>query len=698
MRFRKIKFNNYRCFLNGELEFSESGDKNINLILGNNGAGKTEVLFAFWWLLYGFNFRQLKNKEATPYALNFSLYKAIQDGEIDNATCYVEAELEDNETIYIVKRTAKYTKTATTIAVTETQSVRYYKDNYELSLPIRDEAEVNKILTRIIPKPILNGIVFDGERMKQLSSLDDNSVKAIAGVINDITNVELLEQCHLTFELVQKAINKKARTIAKQKGNVSLNAIIAEIDQLQAEVNKSRSEKQELTEKIADLKLQARELSLLLDDIKEARLLEKQRKESRSELEQEEDRKANAIHSFTTSIADGYLACCEQLFADVEQLLVEYDVPADLTVPAAKNILARPRCICGRPWTEDMIEEIKSLIRKLPPDNINSAMGEKVHQLRVSSADKRKAVKNDFDSLNGSNEKIKQLKDRIASLSIQITKSGSEAAEEIETRYQKIQDELIRVSAKVQNIDSRLPALEGKKKLKATLSQGEEDAVKIEKESAFVEKCLIALEKIKAVNRVTALKQINMRLQQAYKMLSDDYDLGRRIYIVQYDQVKMFQLITYFENQYRDTFQNMKKRGTVASLKAMGQSDEEIQETAILSCAQPNSTGQSKMNTLAFVKAILDFANEPQSGGIFETTKAYPLLIDAPFGDIFDKNLEKSALSLHAFAHQIILMLAKDSYRDVEKYVGPYVSSVHVFEKEPNEDHSNIRTSSMEEI
>ena len=48
--------------------------------------------------------------------------------------------------------------------------------------------------------------------MKQLSSLDDSSVKAIAGVINDITNVELVEQCHLTFEQVQKAINKKARS------------------------------------------------------------------------------------------------------------------------------------------------------------------------------------------------------------------------------------------------------------------------------------------------------------------------------------------------------------------------------------------------------------------------------------------------------------------------------------------------------
>ncbi len=702
MRFKKIKFDNYRCFLNGEIEFCEKDGKSINLILGNNGAGKTEVLFAFWWLLYGFNFKQLKNKETTPYALNFSLYKSIQDGDRNEARCSVEAEIEDGETTYIVNRTAKYEKKLTTIAVTESQSVRYYKANFELSLPVCDETEVNKILTRIIPKPILNGIVFDGERMKQLSSLDDSSVKAIAGVINDITNVELLEQCHLTFEQIQKVINKKAKQIAKQKGNVSLDALIGEIDDLQTKVNKARSDRQDCIEKVADLKLQSRELSLRLDDIKETRFLEKQRRETRTELEQEEGRKSDAIHSFTTSIADGYLASCEQLFSDVEQLLVEYDVPADLTVPAAKNILARPKCICGNAWTEEMIAELNSLTRKLPPDNVNSAMGEKVHQLRVASGDKRKAVKNDFDSLNESNEKIKQLKDRIVSLSTQITKSGSEAAEEIETRYQILQDEIIRLSATIQNIEAGLPAmdkeLEGKKKLKTALSQGEEDTVTVEKESAFVEKCLIALEKIKGANRNTALKQINKRLQEAYKMLSDDYDLGRRIYIVQYDQVSMFQIITYFENQYQDTMRNMQKKGTTSSLKAMGQSDEEIQETAILSCAQPNSTGQSKMNTLAFVKAILDFANEPQSGGIFEMTKAYPLLIDAPFGDIFDKNLEKSAISLHAFTHQIILMLAKDSYRDVEDYVGPFVSSVHIFEKEPNKDHSNIIVSSMEEI
>lgn len=702
MRFKKIKFENYRCFLDGELEFAEDKDHNINLILGNNGAGKTEVLFAFWWLLYGFDFKKLKNKEATPYALNQSMHRSLEEEDINAAVCSVESEIEDNGTIYVINRTAKYERTGSKINVTETQFVRYYKDNYELSLPIRDEAEVNKILTRIIPKPILNGVVFDGERMKQLSSVDDNSVKAIAGVINDITNVELLEQCRLTFEQVQKTISKKAKQIAKQKGNVSLDSLISEIDAHQAKVIKAKGDRQEAVERIATLKLEDRELSMQLDDIKEARFLEKQRREARTELSQEEDKKNSAIHSFTTSIADGYLTCCETLFSDVEQLLTNYDVPADLTVPAVKNILARPKCICGHEWDESMISELNLLIRKLPPDNINSAMGEKVHQMRVASGDKRKAVKNDFDALNSANIRIRDLKDRIASLSTQITKSGSEAAEEIESRYQKNQDELIRLTAKKQNIDEKLPAmeseLESKRKIKATLSKGAEDTVQIEKESAYVEKCLVALDKVKAANRITALRQINGRLESAYKQLSDDYDLGRRIYIVQYDQVKMYSLVTYNKIQYDETVSKMQAKGTFKQLKLSGQLDEEIEETAILSCALPNSTGQSKMNTLAFVKAILDFANAPQSGSLFETKKSYPLLIDAPFGDIFDENLKKSAKSLFTFTHQIILMLAEDSYKDLSGYIGPHVSTLHRFKRKSNANNSTIAKGSMEEL
>lgn len=702
MRFRRIKFHNYRCFLDGELFFSEKDGKNINLILGNNGAGKTEVLFAFWWVLYGFNFKQLRNKEATPYAINQTIYKALVDGEIEEADCSVEAELEDEKKVYIVKRRAVYKKAFNTITAKEEQSIRYYKENYELSLPIYDEAEVNKILNRILPKPILNGIVFDGERMKQLSSLDDNSAKAIAGVINDITNVELFEMGKVTFEQVQKSISKKSKQIAKQVGNISLNSLINEINELQDKINEETRNRESIIEKLNDLRKKFDEKSLQLDDIKEAKQLEKQRKEARNDLVQEEAHKETAIHSFATSISDGYLSCCEPLFADVEKLLVEYDVPADLTVLAALNILKRSTCICGTPWSEDMINEIKALIRKLPPDNINSAMGEKVHQLRVSSQDKKKAVKGDFDVLNDSNNRIKKLKELIASLSTQITNSGSEAAGEIEQEYQEIQNEMIKLNAKLQVIESNLPGMEKeldiKKKQKAALAQGHQESIVLEKESAYIEKCIRALGEIKKTNRLIALKQINSRLQEAYSYLGDDYDKGRRIYLVQYDQVRMFQIVTYSETQYQATLKKMIQEGTAASLKALGQSDEEIQEAAIISCVLPNSTGQSKINTLSFVKAILDFAHEPLDDSLFETRKEYPLLIDAPFGDIFDINLANSAKQLHSFSHQVILMLAKESYEGVEQYISPYVNTVHLFEVEPNKGHSNITEASLEVI
>ena len=99
MRFRRITFKNYRCFVDGSVSFEENNSKNINLLIGPNGGGKTELLFAFWWVLYGFDFRSLQNKEATPYALNCDAYRILEDGTdgLSNS-CTVTLEIENNGT------------------------------------------------------------------------------------------------------------------------------------------------------------------------------------------------------------------------------------------------------------------------------------------------------------------------------------------------------------------------------------------------------------------------------------------------------------------------------------------------------------------------------------------------------------------------------------------------------------------------
>jgi DNA sulfur modification protein DndD len=53
MKIKRIKFNNFRQF-NGEhsIEFSTDAEKNITVIHGENGGGKTAILNAFKWAFY----------------------------------------------------------------------------------------------------------------------------------------------------------------------------------------------------------------------------------------------------------------------------------------------------------------------------------------------------------------------------------------------------------------------------------------------------------------------------------------------------------------------------------------------------------------------------------------------------------------------------------------------------------------------
>ena len=190
MKFKRIEFENYRCFLNGILELEETGERNINLIIGPNGGGKTELLFAFWWTLYDFDFSNLRGKESTPYALNSDMHKELEQAEPgEERHCSAVVEFEHCNIRYRVKKTATYRKTEKMIKQEVYQEFSQYNDVGELSLPERDPREIDKRINKIIPKAILDGIIFDGERMQKLSSADEKSKKAIKGVINDITNV-----------------------------------------------------------------------------------------------------------------------------------------------------------------------------------------------------------------------------------------------------------------------------------------------------------------------------------------------------------------------------------------------------------------------------------------------------------------------------------------------------------------------------
>ncbi len=53
MEIKSIKLINFRQFKNASIDFSTDSQKNVTIIIGENGTGKTTLEQAFFWCLYG---------------------------------------------------------------------------------------------------------------------------------------------------------------------------------------------------------------------------------------------------------------------------------------------------------------------------------------------------------------------------------------------------------------------------------------------------------------------------------------------------------------------------------------------------------------------------------------------------------------------------------------------------------------------
>lgn len=103
MKINRIRLKNFRQFENDTIEFSNSPDKNVTVILGDNTYGKTTLVRAFAWCLYGdkshFNDKILLN--------NNVLKRMNLNGE---ATVEVQIDLEHDGKDYRVRTSETYKK------------------------------------------------------------------------------------------------------------------------------------------------------------------------------------------------------------------------------------------------------------------------------------------------------------------------------------------------------------------------------------------------------------------------------------------------------------------------------------------------------------------------------------------------------------------------------------------------------------
>ncbi len=698
MTIKSIRYDNYRCFKNISLNFDTKPGKNIFMVIAPNGGGKTEMLFSFQWVLYGFDFSKLNAKESTPYSLNSTLYQNLQEGLAgDSRSCSVELTFEANGKTYNVKRTETFKRKYKSNDIWSEQSVElsYTNEAGVKSLAEKDPDVVREHLSRIIPPNILQGIIFDGERMKRLSQVTDESKEAVEGVIKQITNEDLFERCRTEFKSLLKENSKAIKLIGKKSGMSSIeeteSKIQSDLDDIE---NKTRTLNVFKYEKDS-LVIRLEEIHSELAGIEESRRYEDERTRLRKELDDKENELNQYFEYLFEDLDDGYLLISDQLFDDVDSLLNDYDIPAGLTVSAVRNILLREKCICGHPFTQESRDLLEDLIKKLPPDNINSAIGEMVRNARLEQKSLKTNLGRTYKEIHNREKSINEIKEKISNISALITEGASDTIRALEKENQEKTKRLGIVESSIDRLESEIEDL--KKEIVVLKKERDAGSKMVGTMKAllaredFMNKCLTALDAIDEYNKMISLQDINTRINDAYKLLSEDYVNGRRLYIVQFNKKTKYRMASYMEDKYNQVFLRMSADNGLAAYQAAGMTLPEIQEDAILKVLESNSTGQAKINTLAFAKAILDYSRAERSEDSTEISRSYPFLIDSPFTELSDGNLHQSADSIHQFAEQVILMISKESLDSVKEQLQPYIGAVVELQKSVNDSFSTIK-------
>lgn len=189
MIIHKLEMYNFRQYIDlQEISFSTDPEKNVTVLIGVNTSGKTTIIRAFEWCLYG------KNGFEDPVLLNSEVRDNMNVGDTQEVWVAVTFSHEDSngQKIYTLKRKYTYlcnekTKAEGKLVVSlnkkpeEDLSLTYLQSDGQTKTAIRRE-NISESMDRVLPQDLSDYFFFGGERISGIANRTDLS-KAVRGLM-----------------------------------------------------------------------------------------------------------------------------------------------------------------------------------------------------------------------------------------------------------------------------------------------------------------------------------------------------------------------------------------------------------------------------------------------------------------------------------------------------------------------------------
>lgn len=628
MLIKRITLENFRQFKDVQsVDFSEDNVKNITIILGENGAGKTTFAQAFRWCLYG----------KTTFTDSVLLNKEISQNLGPNKESFVRVSLEliHNDTEYEVTREQKYTTNATGELNTPNSSELKIKyRNPQGNTKFVEQKEVDLRIKEILPFELSNYFFFDGERIQNMSKeINDGKSAEFKDAVERLLGLSAftITLNHLNGRSTSSVIKSYNRDF-DSKANSQISDLQDKLDSLNKELGKIEDRNKEIDGDISKLEKKQEELSAELEANKDSEKLAKEKKSYEVSSEKLKEEKNASISSFVDVFnTKGLSWFSRKLIRDVLTELAETDsldkgIP-DITAKTISYLKQRGFCICGTCLKENSkeLEAFDELLKFIPPKSLGNFISD-----FSGSAKQRLSDSENFyeDSIV---QKYREIREKDSDL------------EELNLEISEIENQLKNIKS---SADLQIKLEENKSKI---------NELKDEKSSLLEEK--------------GAKTEQQRRTQSSLDEQALKSDSNKKIAVYRAYATYMYQLLKDdYSKRETEVRERLKKNineifKNIYNGKLSLQVDEkynikvELDEFTSYSGMIETSTAQSMSVIFAFIAGVIKMARENaknRNSDIPLQSEPYPLVMDAPLSNFDKKRVKNVCETLPKIAEQVI--------------------------------------------
>lgn len=347
IQIHEVRIQNWRQY-GGEqsVDLSATDDRLINIIEGQNGAGKSNFLNAITLCLYG---KQVHEQAAQNdlQVQPFVTLSRLEEADVGQSVSgFIEVVLGMSDPEYLFRREFE----------TEMLEDGTYDDSLgDLELRRMVDGEWKRTdnpssyLNQVLPAHVSDYFLFDGEDLDVF--FEEGYTERVEDAILDVSHLELLNRATDHFEKVQSEMEREASDVEGEVGELR-----SELDAVEDELQERRHQLSETEATIAETKDHITYINDKLMDASDEyvqRLVERleEQKERVTQLEAQRAELQTDIKDILIEVGPMIYAAEALLDAsdNLEGMRDAASLPPKIQRRFISELIQRGECICGRP-------------------------------------------------------------------------------------------------------------------------------------------------------------------------------------------------------------------------------------------------------------------------------------------------------------------------------------------------------------